>query len=152
MPPSKKRCVDCVAEDITTYRKLKVGRNGKPVPGPRCATHHRAKRNTRRTYSHEKHIWDTYGITKSEYWAIYAAQGGKCALCRRATGATKNLSVDHDHVSGRVRGLLCQKCNRDVLGHLRDDPEAFLRGIDYLTNPPALAVIGSRVVPNHEGT
>ncbi|MGH7867573.1 MAG: endonuclease domain-containing protein, partial [Candidatus Dormibacteraceae bacterium] len=37
---------------------------------------------------------------------------------------------------------LCKPCNRDVLGHLRDDPAALQRAIDYLTNPPARAVLG----------
>lgn len=136
-----KRCVDCEREGITTKRKA-------PHPGPRCASHHRAKRNARRNYSHEKHIGETYGITSDEYWAIHKAQGGKCAICRRATGARKKLSVDHCHKTGMVRGLLCQKCNRDVLGHLRDEIEAFERGIVYLTSPPAVGVIGVRITPD----
>ncbi|GAB4584441.1 hypothetical protein Ntsu_22730 [Nocardia sp. IFM 10818] len=135
-----KVCVDCVKEEITTKRKA-------PHPGPRCATHHRKKRTIRRDYSHEKHIGETYGITKEEYWAIYEAQGRKCAICRRATGVRKKLSVDHDHATGMVRGLLCTMCNRNVLGHLRDEPEAFDRGKRYLSHPPAVEVIGCRIVP-----
>jgi hypothetical protein len=137
------RCIDCVKEGITSRRKA-LG-----IP-PLCATHRRGRKSKRRAYSWEKHIQDTYGITPEEYWAIYEYQGGKCAICRRATGARKKLSVDHCHATGRVRGLLCQKCNRDVLGHLRDEPEALLRGITYLNQPPAILVIGTRVVPNHK--
>jgi hypothetical protein len=88
-----------------------------------------------------------YGITAQEYWAIYEHQGKKCYICQRATGTRKRLSVDHCHKTGIVRGLLCQRCNRDVLGHLRDDPDAFRRGQEYLRNPPAVMVIGERVVP-----
>ncbi|WP_280350396.1 endonuclease VII domain-containing protein [Nocardia abscessus] len=143
--PAPKRCVDCEREGITTRRKA-------PHPGPRCATHHRAKRKSRRNYSWERHIWETYGLTPEEYWAIYHAQGGKCYICDRprAKSARKKLSVDHCHSTGRIRGLLCQKCNRDVLGHFRDDTAAFTRGITYLNQPPAFLVIGTRVVPNHK--
>ncbi|MGW6624247.1 endonuclease VII domain-containing protein [Nocardia sp. NPDC055002] len=139
-----------MAEGIKTKRKIKTDKRGRNVPGPRCATHHRAKTRTRRNYNHTTHIAETYGITSEEYQAIYKYQGGKCFICRRATGARKRLSVDHCHATGRVRGLLCQKCNRDILGHLRDDPEALYRAAEYLNSPPAIRVIGTRVVPNHQ--
>lgn len=83
------------------------------------------------------------------YWALYRAQGKCCYACRRATGATKHLSVDHDHkclsshdrdkVCPRcIRGLLCSLCNRDVLGQAaRDDIEYFKRFVEYLEKPPA---------------
>lgn len=137
---SGKPCVDCIMEGIRTRRKT-------PWPGPRCATHHRAKRFDRRNYTHEKHILENYGLTSEEYWLIYHAQDGKCFVCHRATGARKKLSVDHCHKTGIVRGLLCSSCNRGVLGHLRDDIAALQRGIDYLNNPPAVRVLGARVAP-----
>lgn len=143
-----KRCCDCVAEGITTKRKLAQTRAGKPVPGPRCSTHHRAKRAAGRDTAWERRLIATYGITAAEYWAIYEFQDGRCYICRRATGTgRRRLSVDHCHSSGVVRGLLCAHDNRDVLGHLRDDPEAFLRGYEYLKNPPAVAVLGRRIAP-----
>lgn len=88
-----------------------------------------------------------YGITGEEYWAVYRYQLGRCFICERATGTRKRLSVDHCHETGVVRGLLCQRCNRDVLGHLRDDVAAFERVIDYLQEPPAVRVLGRRYVP-----
>jgi hypothetical protein len=51
-----------------------------------------------------------YGITLAEYEAILERQGGACALCPRVPGK-KRLHVDHDHETGRVRGLLCAPCN-----------------------------------------
>jgi hypothetical protein len=72
---------------------------------------------------------------------LYEAQGGRCYICQRATGARRRLAVDHNHATGEVRGLLCKPCNRDVLGHLRDNTEALQRAIDYLTNPPARRVL-----------
>lgn len=150
--PSQKRCIDCVAEGISTRRKLATTKNGRLVPGPRCATHHRSKRRNRQRYSHERHILETYGITSEEYWEIYRAQGGCCYICRRAKGARKKLSVDHCHKTGMVRGLLCTVCNKYVLGHLRDEPEAAQRVIDYLKSPPAVAVIGVRITPDMDLT
>ncbi|QXN73032.1 endonuclease VII [Mycobacterium phage Phillis] len=141
-------CKDCIAEGITNVRKPATTRGGKPVPGKRCVTHHRARRQTTRDAAWERRLMDTYGITAEEYWEIYEFQGGCCYICRRATGkGRKKLSVDHCHTTGFVRGLLCGPCNRDVLGHLRDEPEAFLRGYNYLSSPPAIAVIGRRVAP-----
>lgn len=89
----------------------------------------------------------TYGITAEEYWAIYEHQGGCCYICQRATGVRKRLSVDHCHETGRVRGLLCTGCNRNVLGHLRNCVMALARAIIYLLFPPAVDVIGERIAP-----
>lgn len=111
-------------------------------PGPRCATHQRIRRQIQRSANHAKHILVTYGITAEEYQAIYEAQGGCCYICQRAKGnARKRLSVDHDHATGEVRGLLCTPCNQDVLGHLRDSREALQRAVDYLAEPPARSVL-----------
>lgn len=137
----RKPCVDCVKEGITTKRKA-------PHPGPRCATHHRAKRAERKNATWEQRIREIYGITADEYWAIYEYQGGVCYICRRANGKRKRLSVDHCHKTGTVRGLLCTACNRNVLGHLRDELEAFDRCLDYLESPPAVSVIGIRITPD----
>lgn len=143
-----KRCVDCVAEGITTKRKPALTRAGNPVPGNRCVTHQRARKSKTRDRAWELRLIATYGITADEYWAIYEWQAKCCYICRRANGTgRRKLSVDHDHETGFVRGLLCGPCNRDVVGHLRDDPAAFLRGASYLDSPPAFNVIGQRVAP-----
>lgn len=134
-----RHCKDCLAEGITSKRKA-------PHPGPRCATHNRLVRKARSDTNHARHIGNVYGITADEYAALKEHQGGVCAICQRADGTTRRLSVDHSHSSLWIRGLCCRPCN-DLLGHLRDDPEAFARAIDYLSNPPAFAVIGKRAVP-----
>jgi hypothetical protein len=117
-------------------------------PGPRCATHQRARKRAVAAKKHGEWIFRTYGITAEEYWAIYRAQGGVCYICQRAKGKDeqgrgrgKMLSVDHDHKTGEVRGLLCGPCNKDVLGHLRDSIAALERAVTYLTDPPARRVL-----------
>lgn len=52
-----------------------------------------------------------YGITEDEYWAIWESQDGLCAICREECKTGQRLSVDHDHGTERVRGLLCRACN-----------------------------------------
>lgn len=70
-----------------------------------------------------------YGISLEEYLWKFDAQDGKCGIC----GEDKqyNLHVDHDHNTGRVRGLLCFHCNAG-LGHFRDDRDKVLAAADYL--------------------
>ena len=90
--------------------------------------------------SHAAMIEKTYGLTPAEYAALFAAQGGRCAICR-ARPKSKRLAVDHDHKSGAVRGLLCpgsqaSGCNF-ALGLFHDDPEILWRAYVYMTTPPA---------------
>lgn len=132
-------CVDC--PDGAGLRKV-------TRPGPRCATHHRARRQIASERRYEAHIKHSYGIDLEDYQALWSSQDGHCAICQRATGATRRLSVDHDHAIGdgdwrAVRGLLCRPCNK-ILGHLRDDPEAARRLMSYLENPPAQSVLAER--------
>ncbi len=110
-----------------------------PYPGPRCSTCWRKEVKRRQAASHEKRVQNTYGLGEGEYAQLYAFQGGRCALCRIASGKTKRLAVDHDHQSGTVRGELCSVCNR-MLGHGRDDPEFFRRAVRYLFFPPYQAM------------
>lgn len=119
-----------------------------PFPGPRCATHHRERRDALKEAQHARHVAATYGLKDGQYEELYAAQGGVCYICRRAKGAVKKLAVDHDHLTGWVRGLLCSPCNK-ILGHLRDDEAMAMRIHDYLTNPPAFDVIG-KVKPDEQ--
>jgi hypothetical protein len=80
-----------------------------------------------------------YGITVAEYEQMLAHQGGVCYLCSNPP-KTKRLSVDHDHKTGAVRGLLCYRCNLR-LGRERE-PGWFLRTAEYLTTPPAFIALG----------
>jgi hypothetical protein len=79
------------------------------------------------------HLKRLYGITVADYDALVVAQNGVCAICRqqpntvrrpkgygRGGGDMVGLVVDHDHTTGKVRGLLCINCNR-ALGYVHDD-------------------------------
>ena len=139
MPPRKRR--SCKDDPAHANRAA-------PHPGPRCATCHRAVRRGRRDASWAAYILRTYNLAAELYWAVYHKQNDRCSICQRATGKTKKLAVDHDHLCcpevptcGQcTRGLLCGTCNK-ILGHLRDDPAAFERAAEYLRNPPAREII-----------
>jgi hypothetical protein len=105
-----------------------------------CYSCEAAVKKERLARSHDVYVSKTYGIPLGSYALLYEAQGGQCFICRRATGRTKRLAVDHDHKTGLVRGLICKPCNW-LLGHSRDDPEFFDRAKAYLLNPPARKVI-----------
>lgn len=79
-----------------------------------------------------------YGITHVEYENLLKAQHGSCAICgvkqderSNRTDRSTWLSVDHDHATGRVRGLLCLNCNT-AIAHLHDDIALAERAIAYL--------------------
>ena len=71
------------------------------------------------------------GMTKADYDALLAQQGGVCAICQGLCSNGRRLAVDHDHQTGQVRGLLCQRCNT-ALGLMRDRSELLLRAVTYL--------------------
>ena len=73
-----------------------------------------------------------YGISRAGYDGMFESQGGVCAICG-GTNATSRLAVDHDHLTGNIRGLLCIRCNAG-LGLFRDDPTILSAAIDYLQN------------------
>jgi len=73
-----------------------------------------------------------YGIEEDEYNRLYQEQKGLCAICRGAAHPRYGkLVVDHDHETGRVRGLLCNNCNVAV-GMLKEDPTIFEAGARYV--------------------
>ncbi|TAL42572.1 MAG: hypothetical protein EPN91_07960 [Salinibacterium sp.] len=80
-----------------------------------------------------------YGLTDAGYDQLLAAQGGVCAICRKAEtarnrqGRIRPLAVDHDHDTGDVRGLLCANCNVGI-GYFDDEPERLQAGATYLRN------------------
>jgi len=80
------------------------------------------------------HLKRAYGITEAEYLDLYDAQGGRCAICgTHRESYVRNLHLDHSHLTGSARGLLCAPCNQ-VLGWGKDDPSLFLKAAEYLQN------------------
>ncbi len=68
-----------------------------------------------------------------EYKVLLDMQDGTCAICNKPCELQTYLSVDHDHATGKVRGLLCKRCNLGI-GYFLDDPELLTSAIEYLNN------------------
>ena len=99
---------------------------------------HRAQINVRRRYIHntdpsckQSHFSRVlkyrYGITLEEFNSMVLKSEGRCAIC----GATGDLHVDHDHITGKVRGLLCNLCN-PLLGYAKENPIRLREAAKYL--------------------
>lgn len=109
-------CKKCVNANTNEWRKTKGGRD--------------KERNL--------HLTKSFNITIEQYNAIAASQDNKCAICNQLESyitpkmnKPASLAVDHCHKTGKIRALLCRRCNQ-VLGQFNDDISAFQRVIDYL--------------------
>lgn len=130
-------CVDCGPKPVP--RPIADGTGPGTGVAARCATHLREFKRMQGKQARAARTTRERGISGEESAELLLFQEGKCWLCRRATGASKSLAHDHDHkhCSGTtscrdcLRGRLCSTCNR-ILGHFRDDPEAFDRIAAYL--------------------
>ena len=93
-----------------------------------------SNRDTTRRVEYANKLLRRYGMTIEQYDIMLRAQEGRCAICRtdkpKGHGG-KTFHVDHDHTTGRVRGLLCSPCNSG-LGHLGDDPDRIRAALAYL--------------------
>lgn len=78
----------------------------------------------------KRDLMKLYGLRLDQYETMWYGQGGVCALCLRPE-KQRRLAVDHDHKTGRVRGLLCWWCNNKVLAY-RNTAEMFQRAVEYL--------------------
>ena len=107
------------------------------IPAHLCPTCKRVNKKAAAKRAHSARIFKTYGITGEQYDQLYELQGRKCAVCVTSTGASKRLAVDHNHETGEVRGLVCGRCNHNLLGAAHDTVDILKRAIAYLENPPA---------------
>lgn len=96
--------------------------------------------------AHEKRLEKTYGIDAAEYDRIFQVQGGRCAICRNKPASIR-FAVDHDHQTEAVRGILCKRCNHDLLGGSHDSIDLLWRALAYLAFPPAQRAPGYEPTP-----
>ena len=73
----------------------------------------------------------SYGIEPEDYDRMYDLQLGRCAICLMALTEVRRVCIDHDHVTGEVRGILCDLCN-NALGRFKDNPDSLRRAASYL--------------------
>jgi hypothetical protein len=122
--------------DRERYAKDPKFRERKKASIRRYLAGHRDEINARRRerlrtepeYRERHRAYRRHGLTPDEYYALWRSQGGACAICKRCD---LPLGVDHCHLTGLIRGLLCSKCNVG-LGQYNDDSALLLGAIAYL--------------------
>jgi hypothetical protein len=79
----------------------------------------------------KSHLKRKFGLTQAEYDELLELQDGGCAICGELPGERVSLRVDHDHLTGEVRGILCVRCH-NALGLFREDPALLTEAAHYL--------------------
>jgi len=136
------RCSRATEEERNTYRRTHKWRPADPNYARRQMAGWRESHLERNRFNARwSRVKRAFGLTPEAYKALLDAQGGVCAICRKAETARnvnkqsgvriKRLSVDHDHKTNKIRGLLCQHCNH-TLGKMDDDPARLRAAADYL--------------------
>ncbi|MDO9463776.1 MAG: endonuclease VII domain-containing protein [bacterium] len=72
-----------------------------------------------------------YGLSHEDWLRMYETQDGKCLICGKSFIKPSDAKVDHNHRTGKIRGLLCNNCNLGI-GFLNDDPKIMIKAIEYL--------------------
>ena len=88
-------------------------------------------RKCRSEERHEQRLHKQYNITPAEVAQRLEQQAHACAICQDPFEASEQPMVDHDHVTGKVRGLLCHHCNTGI-GMMRDNPKLLYRAARYI--------------------
>lgn len=100
---------------------------------------------------HGEKIKNRYGLTRDAYQTMLDNQGRRCAACgSNNAGRKRRLAVDHDHVTGVVRGLLCIPCNC-TLGYAKDSPAYLQHLIEYRWKHNSMAMgTGASEMPSEK--
>lgn len=133
-----KICKKCGEIKPLTEYSLKRPKNRPAGLQPRCKEC--AKQDTKdwvernKNTARERYLQSKYGIGENEYHAMLLSQNNSCPLCEREFSSSWGASapvVDHCHLQGHVRGILCNECNRG-LGYFHDNKRALENAIKYL--------------------
>lgn len=137
-------CSVCKQELPTTEFYVHNG-NGASRFMPACKTCSKEatkQRASRVVFQFKNYTWSEaalravrhkYNITNEQFFSLVKASNGVCPVCNATFKSTKSMHVDHCHVTGKVRGLVCGLCNR-LLGHAHDDITTLQNAIRYLEN------------------
>ena len=138
-------CVQC--QQNKSVDEFGIDKNNKANGGRKyaCKECTNAKRRGKNQIDNRRyHLSSKYGITPEKYDEMYLQQNGLCRVCEQSgevrSGGKRaknsiDLFVDHDHIDGTVRGLLCHKCNV-AIGLLYDDPILMERAAQYVRGMP----------------
>lgn len=99
-----------------------------------CKTaRYRARNPERARRSYRLAAAKKFGLTAEQFDALVEIRGNTCWICNapESRRGRYSMCIDHDHTTGRVRGLLCFDCN-EALGRFKDDPQLIAKAIEYL--------------------
>lgn len=134
---TSKQCSRCKkTKSLDEFGNLKRGKLGRNSWCKPCAAQYRRDwvANNPDKYDamlRKSKLKALYGITPEDYDAMLEKQEHACAICEKPCTSGRRLSVDHDHETGEVRGLLCGACNR-LLGFARESEDVLRSAISYL--------------------
>jgi hypothetical protein len=109
-------------------------KNGQCIPCHKQAEANRQKQPDVKARQRNWRLKKKYGITESEYQERLVQQQNVCAICKRS----EPLRIDHNHTTGKIRGLLCHACNV-AIGFLGEDPIRIYALLDYLGHHAAFS-------------
>jgi hypothetical protein len=118
-----KICTRCKTEkEIDKFPNQAKGKNGKASECQKCYSERNAIWKTKNADQLKKYKWKfNFNLTPEDYNKMFEDQHGCCAVCKRhQCNFTRRLCVDHCHITGKVRGLLCGGCNT-AQGLLKED-------------------------------
>lgn len=135
-------CIKCrEAKPLTAFSPEKRRKDGYCSKCKACRAAEQRLRKAKPGVARESWLLMAYGITSADYQRLLEAQDGHCACCPAMTRWPGKglLVVDHDHLTGEVRGLLCEACNH-MISKSRDRSEVLAAAAQYLTEPTASKV------------
>lgn len=108
----------------------------------KCRVDQKRERDRMDPYEHKRRTRNSnlkrkFGITLDDYEDMLFGQGGKCLICGEEQNGNKELSVDHDHRTGKIRGLLCSRCNTFV-GYIESNPNLLSKVMNYIKSHKTL--------------
>ncbi len=142
MKPATKTCLTCKeAKPHSAFSPRNKKRPDKPKPYCKECSYLKnrvwRKLNPERLASYKrKHVWSLKkrcarrGITLTHFLDVFEQQGCRCAICRKEM-PVERTAIDHNHTTGKFRGVLCMKCNR-ALGMFADSPTVLKSALLYL--------------------
>jgi len=138
------RCKECVNKKAREYynkikdlpetkekqrekdRKRKLRKKGVDIPK------NKPSEKIKSYYNRSKYLFNKFGITEEDYKLLLEKQDGKCSICKVVL-ENKYPNIDHCHTTGKVRGILCNCCNRG-LGYFKDNEDIMYSAIIYIQN------------------
>ena len=127
---------DPVKDKRRQEKQLAYAREYRKTPEYKASQEKYHKTEKFKAHNRRLHLRKKFGITPEQYERMLQEHDGVCAICKQPetasrAGKIKLLSVDHNHTSNQIRGLLCDRCNK-AIGHMHDNIERLQSAIEYL--------------------